>query len=167
MNGGRAALRVDTHQHVWALSRGDYHWLTPRLAPIHRDFGLDDLRSQVLAGRIDATVLVQAAPTVAETEFLLGVARESSGLVRGVVGWVDLGAADAIATLERLACDPLLRSIRPMLHDLAEPDWILRREVTAALRALPALGLRSTLWCARASCRRCCSFSTCDRSWPS
>ena len=142
MNAGGDALRVDAHQHVWKLARGDYHWLTSRLAPIHRDFGLDDLRPQLLGGRIDATVLVQAATTVAETEYLLGVAHESAGLVRGVVGWVDLGAPDAIGTLERLACDPLLRSIRPMLHDLAEPDWVLRREVTAALLALPALGLR-------------------------
>lgn len=142
MNEGRVPLRVDAHQHVWSLARGDYDWLTPRLAPIHRDFTLDDLRPELRAARIDATVLVQAAPTVAETEYLLGVARNSGGVVRGVVGWVDLGATDAVATLERLACDPLLKSIRPMLHDLAEADWILRPALTAALRALPELGLR-------------------------
>ena len=39
-----SALRVDAHHHVWRLDRGDYGWLTPALAPIYRDFTLDDLR---------------------------------------------------------------------------------------------------------------------------
>ncbi len=91
---------------------------------------------------ITGTVLVQAAPTVAETEFLLRVANESDGLVRGVVGWVDMAAADAVSTLARLARDPLLKSIRPMLQDLPDPDWILRSDVDRVLSALPGLGLR-------------------------
>ncbi|HET9764508.1 MAG TPA: amidohydrolase family protein [Casimicrobiaceae bacterium] len=136
--------RVDAHHHVWTVARGDYGWLRPtrELAPICRDFSLADLRPLLAAANIEATVLVQAAPSVAETEFLLHVARESGGLVRGVVGWVDLDAADAIATLERLAREPLLRSVRPMLQDLADAQWILRPGVQAALRALPDLGLR-------------------------
>jgi L-fuconolactonase len=134
--------RVDAHHHVWRLARGDYGWLTPALAPIYRDFALDDARPLFAAAGIGATVLVQAAPTVAETEYLLDVARGSGGLVRGVVGWVDLAAADAAATLHRLARDPLLKSIRPMLHDLPDPDWINRRDVQASLALLPKLGLR-------------------------
>jgi len=136
--------RVDAHHHVWTLSRGDYGWLqpTPALAPIYRDFTLTDLRPLLASEQIEATVLVQAAPTVAETHFLLEVARESGGLVGGVVGWADLARADAVATLEGLARDPLLKSIRPMLQDLPDPDWIARAEVQPALDALPQLGLR-------------------------
>ncbi|HUH91655.1 MAG TPA: amidohydrolase family protein [Casimicrobiaceae bacterium] len=136
--------RVDAHHHVWTVARGDYGWLrpTPALAPIYRDFSLAELRPLLAAAGIEATVLVQAAPTVAETEFLLDVARESGGLVRGVVGWADLEAPDAVVTLERLAREPLLRSIRPMLQDLADARWILRPGVQAALDALPSLGLR-------------------------
>ena len=136
--------RIDAHHHVWSLARGDYDWLQPTLAlaAIHRDFSLADLRPQLDAAQIEATVLVQAAPTVAETRFLLDVARSSGGLVRGVVGWADLSAADAVATLERLAREPLLKSIRPMLQDLPDADWIDRPEVQPALAALPQLGLR-------------------------
>lgn len=135
---------VDAHHHVWRLARGDYGWLqpTPAFAPIYRDFNLDELRPQLAAADIGATVLVQAAPTVAETHYLLEVAKQSAGLVRGVVGWVDLGARDTVETLAVLAADPLLKSVRPMLHDLADPKWILRPEVQPALAALPALGLR-------------------------
>ncbi|TMJ21776.1 MAG: amidohydrolase, partial [Alphaproteobacteria bacterium] len=35
-------MRIDAHHHLWALSRGDYGWLTPDLAPIYRDFCLSD-----------------------------------------------------------------------------------------------------------------------------
>ena len=36
-------MRIDAHHHLWTLSRGDYGWLTPDLAPIYRDFDLSDL----------------------------------------------------------------------------------------------------------------------------
>ncbi len=134
--------RVDAHHHVWSLARGDYGWLTPALGPIYRDFSLADARPAFTAARIDASVLVQAAATVAETRYLLDIARRSDGLVRGVVGWVDLAAPEAIATLGDLAADPLLKGVRPMLQDLPDPEWILRADVGRALAVLPGLGLR-------------------------
>ena len=136
------ATRVDAHHHVWRLGRGDYGWLTPALAPIYRDFALDDLRPLLREAGIGATVLVQAAPTEAETRFLLATANASDGLVRGVVGWVDCASPDAVARLSRLARDPLLKSVRPMLQDIPDPDWIVRADVQPALEALPHLGLR-------------------------
>lgn len=135
-------VRVDAHHHLWRIDRGDYGWLTPELGPIYRDFALADLEPLLAGAGIAATVLVQAAPTVAETRFLLDVAHASSRLVLGVVGWVDLAADDAVATLEMLARDPLIKSIRPMLQDLADPRWILRPDVGDALDSLRRLGLR-------------------------
>ena len=137
-------MRVDAHHHVWRLDRGDYGWLrpTPRLAPICRDYGLDQLRPSLAAAGIGATVLVQAAPTVAETRYLLDVAGASQGLVRGVVGWIDLAAPDTTTILVELAANRLLKSIRPMLHDLDDPAWILRSEIQPALSALVGLDLR-------------------------
>mgnify|MGYP003461690345 CR=1 FL=1 len=97
---------VDAHHHVWSLARGDYGWLTPALAPIHRDYTLADLRPLREQAGVTDTVLVQAAPTVAETRYLLGVAERSDGVVKGVVGWVDLGDPSAIPTLTHLARNP-------------------------------------------------------------
>jgi L-fuconolactonase len=85
---------IDAHHHVWRIDRGDYGWLTPDLA-ICRDYTLDDLRD--LLGPVGRTVLVSAAPTEEETEFLLSTARQSGGLVAGVVGWTDLAAPDAVS----------------------------------------------------------------------
>jgi L-fuconolactonase len=131
-------IRVDAHHHVWRVDRGDYGWLTPDL-PICRDYGLADLRP--LLGDITATVLVQAAPTEAETTFLLDTAWTSAGLVRGVVGWTDLAAPDAPERVAALASDKLLKGLRPMLQDIAETGWILRAEVQPALTAMAEAGL--------------------------
>jgi L-fuconolactonase len=133
---------VDAHHHVWSLARGDYGWLTPDLAPIYRDFSLKDLAPLREQANVAATVLVQAAPTVEETRYLLDVGARSHGVVKGVVGWVDLGAPDAIPTLTRLARNPLLKGVRPMLQDLPDIAWILRAEVGKTLAALPRLSLR-------------------------
>ena len=132
-------MLVDAHHHVWRVARGDYGWLTPDL-PIHRDYGLEDLRP--LLDGITATILVQAAGTEAETSFMLDVARSSSGLVRGVVGWTDLAAPDSADRVAAMAQEPLLKGLRPMLQDIAETEWILRPEIQPALRAMISAGLR-------------------------
>ena len=130
--------KIDAHHHVWRLARGDYDWLTPDL-PIHRDYGLDDLRP--LLGDISGTVLVQAAATEAETRYLLDVARCSGGLVRGVVGWTDLSSVDAPSRIAAMARDPFLKGLRPMLQNMDDLEWLLRPEVQPALTAMTALGL--------------------------
>lgn len=134
------ARRVDAHQHFWRPARGDYGWLTPALTPLYRDFSPPDLLPLLQSAGIDTTVLVQAAPTVAETEFLLDLAR-GQAFIGGVVGWVDLAAADAPATLERLAREHAFKGVRPMLQDLDDPGWIGHAPVDAAVRTLVRLGL--------------------------
>jgi len=135
-------MRVDAHQHFWRLSRGDYGWLTPQDHPaICRDFRPADLAPLLEDASIERTVLVQAAPTVAETQFLLEVAAVAP-FVAGVVGWADFEAADAPATIEALAKDTRLLGLRPMLQDLDDDAWILRPALAPALDAMAAAGLR-------------------------
>ena len=128
-------LRIDAHQHFWRLSRGDYGWLTPALGPIHRDFLPEDLAPLLAAAGIGKTILVQAAPTVAETAFMLEIA-EKTPFVAGVIGWVDFSAPDAAVTIARLAENPMLVGLRPMIHDIADPYWMLRPDLLPAFEAL-------------------------------
>jgi len=134
-------MRIDAHQHVWRLARGDYGWLSPALAPIYRDFGIGDLAPYLAGAGIGGTILVQAAATEAETEFLLEIAGESGGLVKGVVGWVDFEAPDAARRLERLARNRLLRGVRPMMQDIPDTDGMLNAALEPAFRAIMDLGL--------------------------
>ncbi|WP_299843191.1 amidohydrolase family protein [uncultured Paracoccus sp.] len=131
---------IDAHQHFWQLGRGDYAWPNADVEPIFRDFGPSDLAPLIEAAGIDQTVLVQATPTVAETEFLLQIAARTP-FVAGVVGWVELTAPDAVATIERLQADPALKGLRPMLQGIEDTDWILQAAAEPALRHMAATGL--------------------------
>lgn len=130
---------VDAHQHFWDPARGDYGWLKPD-NPIHRVFGTAELRPLLVQTGVDATILVQAAPTAAETDYMLGIARKTP-FVLGVVGWVDMLAPDAGDELRRRAGDPLFLGVRPMLQDIPDPDWILQPQLTPALNVIAAEGL--------------------------
>jgi L-fuconolactonase len=126
---------IDAHQHFWRIDRGDYGWLTPALGPIYRDFMPDDLAPLLARHGIGGTILVQAAPTITETRFMLAVA-QATPFVRGVVGWVDFEAADAADVIAELAADPLLVGLRPMVQDIADDDWLLRPSLGPALAAM-------------------------------
>lgn len=131
---------IDAHFHCWQLARGDYGWLTPALAPIYRDVAVSDWQAQSAPHGVTGGVLVQAAPTEAETAFLLAQA-DTHPAVLGVVGWVDLAAPDAPARIERLAHHPRLKGLRPMLQDMADPEWILQPALAPALQAMVDGGL--------------------------
>ncbi|NIZ12603.1 amidohydrolase family protein [Phaeobacter sp. HF9A] len=130
---------IDAHQHFWRINRGDYSWMNDSVAAIRRDILPPDLAPLAAKAGVTGTVVVQAAPTVAESEFLLGLAAESP-LIKGVVGWIDL-TADVPAQLARLS-HPLLRGIRPMLQDIDATEWVLRDDVIAGLKQVARAGLR-------------------------
>ena len=137
-------MLIDAHFHVWQIARGDYGWLdagaNPALSPICRDVAISDWQAQAATFDITGGVLVQAAPTEAETQFLLEQAALNPG-VRGVVGWVDWLAADVAERIEVLARQPKLKGLRPMLQDIADPAWVLQRALEPALRAMVACDL--------------------------
>lgn len=133
-------MRIDSHHHLWSLARGDYDWLTPDLAAIHRNFALTDLLPLLDAAGVQRTILVQATDTVAETEFLLQQA-ETSDRIAGVVGWIDMLAPDAIEVLDRLASHPKFRGIRPMIQGIADDSWILQAALDPVFDALIQRGL--------------------------
>lgn len=128
---------IDAHQHFWRVDRGDYGWLTPAVGPIYRDFAPADLEPLLAAHGVVGTVLVQAAPTEAETRFMLEIA-DAHDFVRGVVGWVDMEAADAPERIAELAAHPKLVGLRPMVQDIADDDWLLRSGLAPAFRAIAA-----------------------------
>ncbi len=145
-------MPIDAHFHSWQLARGDYGWLTPALAPIYRDVSAADWQAQAAPCGITGGVLVQAAPTEAETHFLLHLAEQSQAAegevdgigvigILGVVGWVDWLALDAAERVRLLARHRKLKGLRPMLQDIADPAWVLQAAVQPAIEAMEACGL--------------------------
>jgi L-fuconolactonase len=131
---------IDAHQHFWRLDRGDYGWLTPALAPLYRDYLPTDLAPALQRSGIHSTVLVQAAPTVAETRFLLELAHANE-FIAGVVGWADFEDPLVAETVESLCADEKLVGLRPMIQDIAETEWMLGEHLAPAYEAMIEHGL--------------------------
>lgn len=133
-------IRIDAHQHFWHPARGDYGWMPKGDPVLDRPYAPADLRPFLHEAGIDATVLVQAAPTTAETEYMLGIA-DATPEVAAVVGWVDFERPADRAELERLAEHPAFRGVRPMIQDIPDVDWMVRPEVRWGFDALEELDL--------------------------
>lgn len=132
---------IDAHCHFWAPLRGDYGWLDaggPALDPLRRDYLPAELAA--LNGGTDV-IAVQAAPTEAETAYLLDLAR-GCPQIAGVVGWCDLSDVGAAGRLARMAENPKLRGVRPMLQDLPQDDWIAAAPDPGTMAEMLRLGLR-------------------------
>lgn len=131
---------VDAHLHVWRRSRGDYGWLTPASGVLWRDYEAEDARAELASAGVAYAILVQAAPTVAESALLLDLAK-AHDWVLGVVGWVDLTGAAVGEELARLREAGPLVGVRAMLQDIDDPDWMLRADVASGLEAVAAAGV--------------------------
>lgn len=135
---------VDAHHHVWDLGVRDQDWITgPRLAPLRRNFTMEELRPQAEAVGVRASVLVQTVCVPQETPEFLALA-EADPLVAGVVGWTDLTApdvADALAALREGAGGGYLVGIRHQVQSEPDPRWLCRPEVLRGLAAVAEAGL--------------------------
>lgn len=131
---------LDSHQHFWSLANSFTNWPTSDLRPIYRDFLPNDLGPLVKSSGVNDTILVQAAPDVRETSFLLNLASASS-FVQGVVGWIDFAGPNPLDQLDEIDESPLLVGLRPMVQAIAEPGWLLRPEFDAIYNDLMCRGL--------------------------
>lgn len=133
-------MRIDAHQHFWQINRGDYGWLTPDLDILYKDYLPENLHDLMVRCQIDGTVLVQAAPTVNETHYMLSLADEYD-FIKGVVGWIDFESNSAIDQLNQLSKHPKLKGVRPMIQDIADPEWMLSKAFDPVYTKLVEWGL--------------------------
>ncbi|MDP4823127.1 MAG: amidohydrolase, partial [Aestuariivirgaceae bacterium] len=110
-------MRVDAHQHFWSPSRGDYTWMNGNdaVAAIRRDILPRHLEGTLQKHGITRTVLVQAAQSIEETEYMLGLA-DATEWIGKVVGWINFEDKSHIRHLERFAKHPKFSGVRPMIQ---------------------------------------------------
>ena len=139
---------VDPHIHFWNSRTVRYPWLEQRGEAFSGDnrllpdpYGPPELLRDAMEIELRMTVDVEANPAdpVAEAQWLQSLADDPAhgGHPHGIVAFADLSAADAAATLERLAACRNLRGIRQILnvHSDSRFNYVQRDY------------LRDPLWC--------------------
>ncbi|TVP51553.1 MAG: amidohydrolase [Mongoliibacter sp.] len=121
-------MKIDAHQHFWQYQPLRDTWIDDSMKVIQRDFMPEDLKPELDKREIDGCIAVQADESLKETEFLLGIAKENPW-VKGVVGWIDLGAGDLESQLEELSAEKKLVGFRKILQGLPptameDPDFL-------------------------------------------
>ena len=129
---------IDAHVHLWRIGQNGCTWPTSDLTPIYRDFTIDDLRQVAGPVGVDQVILVQSQEDEADTSWLLSLPRDP--LIAGFVGWIDFTATEAPSAIGRLALNPRLRGLRPMVQD-READWYDSSGLDPAFAAMTALQL--------------------------
>jgi L-fuconolactonase len=117
------AVTIDSHQHFWRYNPARDGWITDEMAVLKRDYLPEDLAPVLKANGVDSTIAVQADQSEEETRFLLELAARYD-FIAGVVGWVDLRAANVGRRLEHFSRFEKLRGFRHVAQ--SEPDdWFL------------------------------------------
>jgi predicted TIM-barrel fold metal-dependent hydrolase len=119
---------IDAHIHLWDLGMDRHPWLRPTggaiqalgdLAPIRRNYLVDDYRRDATNQNVVASVHIEAAwdradDPLAEIEWLETLDK-SSGVAARYIGFADLTAPDAGAALDRLSEVKRCIGVRQML----------------------------------------------------
>ncbi|MCY9668663.1 amidohydrolase family protein [Paenibacillus alginolyticus] len=127
-------MRIDAHQHYWKTERGDYGWLTPEQGILYVDYMPEQLQDSLRRYQFERTIVVQAAPTLEETQFLLSLYDEYESIA-GVVGWLDLDSPQFSEQYAKFRRYKGFVGFRPMLQDLPD-SWILRPQVMQNMEQL-------------------------------
>ncbi|PUZ26208.1 amidohydrolase [Chitinophaga parva] len=128
-------LKIDTHQHFWKYDPVRDSWITPEMAVIRGDFLPDAVRPLMQQHGIYDGIAVQADQSLAENNFLLGLAHRCDH-IRGIVGWIDPRMPDLRAHLERYREEPLIRGFRYILQDEEDRALMLQPAFKKGLKML-------------------------------
>ncbi len=120
--GGTRALRIDAHHHLWRFNEVEFAWIDDSMARLRRDFLTDELRKELEAAAVDATIAVQARESLEETTWLMECARSCSA-IWGVVGWAPLTFEELPDILDCFGRNPKLVGFREVVQ--GKPDGYL------------------------------------------
>jgi L-fuconolactonase len=127
--------RIDAHQHFWHFDPVRDSWINEEMKSIQRDFLPPDLLPLLRDNGFDGCVAVQANQSESETGFLAALAADNE-FIFGVVGWIDLRAADISERLAKYKAYPVVKGFRHVLQGEAQRDFMLRPDFKRGIAAL-------------------------------
>ncbi|MGM8362491.1 amidohydrolase family protein [Flavobacterium sp. ARAG 55.4] len=126
---------VDSHQHFWIYEAEKHAWIDDNMKVIRKNFLPEDLKLVYQQNDVDGCVAVQADQTLAETDFLLDLAKKND-FIKGIVGWVDLRASDIDTVLKHYSQFPKLKGFRHVVQGEADHNFMLRPNFLNGIAAL-------------------------------
>jgi L-fuconolactonase len=131
--------RIDAHQHFWEYNAVRDAWITEEMGAIRRNFLPADLQPLLHQHGFDGCVVVQSDQSAEHTRWLLSLAEQAS-FIKGIVGWVDLQAADIREQLAYYSQFPAIKGFRHVLQGEEDRALMLRPAFTAGITALATFG---------------------------
>jgi L-fuconolactonase len=105
------------------------------MTPIYRDREPHHLKPLLDEAGVDRVVVVQAAETLAETMFTLGLVRKFSWIA-GVVGWIDPSSPSVEEEAAALAATGVVKGVRTVRDDNRSMAWMLDARLDRGWKAL-------------------------------
>jgi L-fuconolactonase len=133
-------MRIDAHQHFWVYDPREYAWIDDAMASLRRNFLPADLRLELERESTQGCVAVQVRQTLAETRWLLDLAKREPCIV-GVVGWADLRSPRLRSDLESFAGDPHLVGLRHIVQSEPDDGFLRRPDFRRGISLLAELDL--------------------------
>lgn len=126
--------RIDSHQHFWKFDPIRDSWIDDSMQKIQRNFLPEDLAPLLSENKFSGCVAVQASQSEEETEFLLDLASKND-FIKGVVGWVDLRAANISERLNHYSQYKKLKGFRHVVQGEAD-DFMFREDFRNGIASL-------------------------------
>lgn len=133
-------MKIDAHQHFWPYDPQVLAWISDEMAALRRDFLPEDLLPELEKNGYGGCVAVQAAQTEEDTEFLLNLSGRYP-FIKGVVGWVDLRAANISERLTHFKQHSRFVGVRHVVQSELDDQFLLQPDFLRGIKQLEAFRL--------------------------
>jgi len=137
---------IDTHQHLWDLSKVHPPWLKPE-RPICRNYVMEDYLAAARGLNIVKAVYMEIAVApedlMAEADYVLDLCRRRVGPTRAAVLGGRPGHPEFKQYISRFRGNPYVKGIRQIIRSAGKgPSPLLSEEFVEGIRLLGILGMR-------------------------
>lgn len=130
---------IDAHQHFWVYDASRHGWISDEMSAIRKDFMPPTLEALYKQNNVDGCVAVQVDQAESENDFLLDLARRHK-FIKGIVGWVDLRAANVQQRLEYYSHERSLKGFRHIVQGETDPEFLLNKNFLNGISYLQKYG---------------------------
>ena len=124
---------IDSHVHFWKYTKKRDVWMDD-MKILKQDYLPEHLSLTLKRNEVDGVIAVQADQSEVETRFLVELSK-THPIIKGVVGWIDLRAANLEEKLAEFSQYSIIKGYRHIVQGEPE-DFLLREDFQRGVSAL-------------------------------